>query len=365
MLAPDPKIVQDYLESLLTSYQSVTLASISLQQSQFFPQTPTPQWMKDLENNLSTSQTMATDWLSTKGPIVMSTVPQFFQTYSTSMQIVANKINSPGTTQENAITLLQWLKGRISSFPAESKASYDILSQFITDFEAQKSIINSALTAAQSEIKTEQSETADLTNQISQLYQDISSETVKASNGMTSVITSGASLSVAMLSFAYTVAVGGVVGPIGLIAGVVVAVGGLTIGAITNAINEQKIAENLGKIRDLQVTLLEDNQTIAILQNITIMLENVDDSLVGIKDAIDISTIWTDESEKLDDAISSLQSYTGSDFKSIPAIMSISDAAKAWNTVSKMANNVQRAVTGMDTQVIQINSPSMTVVYPK
>ena len=364
MLAPDPKIVRDYLESFLESYQSITLAAMSLQQSQFFPQTPTPEWMTALETNLGQSQSMATDWLSTQGPTVVSSVPQFFQSYSSSMQIVANKIADSRTTKENAIVLLNWLKTRLSTYPADSKSTDAILTQFITDFEAQNAAITSSLAEAQKEITTEQSETAALTQQISKLYQDISSETVKASNGMTSVMTSGASLSVAMLSFAYTVAVGGVVGPVGLVAGVVVAIGGLTIGAITNAINEQAISDNLAKIRDLQVTLLEDNQTIAILQNLTLMLQQVQDSLLSMKNAYDLSTIWEDEDTKLDDAISSLEKYTGNDFRTVDSISTIASAANSWTIVSKMANNLQRAVTGMDTTLIAITTPSMSVANP-
>lgn len=356
MLAPNKTIVQEFLSNLLVSYQSITLAAISLQQSQFFPEPTPPQWMTTLSTNLDAAQVVATDWLINNGPTVISNIPYYFVNYGTSMQVVAKTINAPATTQAQAIQLLQWLSNKISAIPEQEKAMYSLLSSFVTKFTAPKAEIDAALLQANNEIQTDQAQTLVLQNQISALYQDISSETVKASNGMTSVISSGASLSVGLLSFSYAAAVGSVIGPVGVVLGVVVAVGGLTIGAITNAINEQKIADNLAQIKTLQLSLLQENQSIAILQNITTMLNNLDVAIAGIKGAMDSSQIWVDEKAKLNDAIIALQQYKGNDFQSLEALSSFQDAAVAWNSIGTMGLNLQKAVTGMPNIVLSIAS---------
>lgn len=64
----------------------------------------------------------------------------------------------------------------------------------------------------------------------------MSSETVKANNGMTGVITSGTSLSVALLSWSFAVAT--TLSPAIPVVGVIVTIGGLTYGAITDAVND-------------------------------------------------------------------------------------------------------------------------------
>ena len=356
MLAPNAATVKEFLSNLLVSYQSITLAAISLQQSQFFPEEDPPQWMIKLETDLNSAQAVATDWLVNNGPTVISNIPYYFANYGTSMQVVAKSINAPSTTKAQALQSLNWLKGRISTIPAQEQALYLVLADFTTKFSEPKDEIQQALTDASADIKTDQAKTLDLQNQISVLYQSISSETEKASNGMTSVITSGASLSFGLLSFSYAVAAGTVIGPVGVVLGVVIAIGGLTIGAITNAINEQEIADNLTKIRDLQVTLLQENQSIAILQNLTTMLHNLDGAIAGIKGAMDSSSIWVDESSKLDAAITELQNYAGNNFQTLDSISTFQAAAAAWAEVSTMALNLQKSVTGMPNIVISIPS---------
>jgi hypothetical protein len=356
MLAPNTAIVKEFLSNLLVSYQSITLAAISLQQSQFFPEENPPEWMITLQNELTTAQGIATDWLVNNGPTVISNIPYYFANYGTSMQVVAKTINAPATTQMQALQSLNWLKGRIAAVPAQEKALYQIIADFSKKFDEPRNEIQQALTDANSDITQDQAKTLDLQNQINVLYQSISSETVKASNGMTSVITSGASLSFGLLSFSYAVAAGSVIGPVGVVLGVVIAIGGLTIGAITNAINEKEIAENLAKIRDLQVTLLKENQSIAILQNLTTMLHNLNDAIAGIKGAMDSSSIWVDESNKLNAAITELQNYSGDNFQSLQSISTFQTAAQAWGEIATMALNLQKAVTGMPNIVISIPS---------
>lgn len=356
MLAPDQTLIKEFLSNLLVSYQSITLAAISLQQSQFFPEPEPPAWMTTLSTNLDTAQSVAADWLGNSGPTIISSIPYYFINYSTSMQVVAKTINNPATTKAQALQQLNWLKAKIAAIPNQEESLYQLLSDFKTKFEAPKSQIATAMKAAQAEITQDQTQTLNLQNQISALYQSISSETANASNGMTGVITSGGSLAFGLLSFAYAAAAGSVINPVGVVIGVVVAIGGLTIGAITNAINEQKIADNLEKIKSLQVTLLQENQSIAILTNITTMLTNLSTAITGMQGTIDISPIWADESSKLDDAIAALENASCENFQSLPAISTFHDAAAAWNAIATMGLNLQKAVTGMPSVVMSISS---------
>lgn len=360
MLAPDSKITDGLLISLLTSYQSITLAAISLRQSQFFPLTPTPDWMTTLEDNLLDAQSQAADWLSSKGPQVISGIPLTFMNYSNSVQVVADKIIN-ATTKEEAINYLQWLKRQIRSYPETVSNLQQLITTFASDFKPYQENVTGALAKAQSTITEDQKQTQDLSNQISQLYQDIAAETVKASNGMSGVATSGASLSFALLSYGFAVAT--TLNPAIPVIGIAVAIGGITYGAITNAINTAKIVDNLKKIQALQVQLVAANQSIAILQNISVMLDNVDHALTGINTSVDVSSLWNDQEQKLNDLITTLQNYPGDNFKTLPDIASLPQAVTAWQKISFTANNILKAATGMSLGgVINVELPKQQPV---
>ncbi|RYY38756.1 MAG: hypothetical protein EOO08_13145 [Chitinophagaceae bacterium] len=357
MLAPDKDVVNQFLVNLLSSYQSVTLAAISLQQARFFPLQPPPDWMKSLETDLGNAQDTATDWLIGKGPNVIALVPQYFVSYSNSMQVLASNIRN-ATSKEQAIRYLQWLQKHIAAIPEDVKTQQKTLNAFADTFQPYQQKIQTALTAAQAAIKTDQDKVKDLSDRINQLYRDISAETEKASQGMSGVATSGASLSFALLSWSFAVATAA--SPAFPFIGIAVAVGGLTYGAIVNAINTAKITENLKTIRDLQVSLVGENQAIAIVQNLTQILQNVNDSVKGITKALDVTPIWRDESNKVDEAIAALTVYSGNDFKSLPALSTLDKAVEAWKAVSAAAINVQKSAMGMSSGgVIEFNAQTM------
>jgi hypothetical protein len=355
MLAPDSKITDSLLINLLSSYQSITLAAISLQQSQFFPLNPPPDWMVTLQTNLTEAQSQANDWLVTQGPQVISGIPQTFVTYSNSVQVVADKIQNAQTKQE-AIGYLQWLQKRIAAMPATVTNLQGLITQFATNFKPYQSGIETALADAQSAVTQDQEQTKKLSDQISQLYQDIAAETQKADGGMSGVTTSGASLSFALLSYGFAVAT--TLNPAVPVVGIIVAIGGITYGAIVNAINTAKIVENLKQIKDLQVQLLEENQSIAVLQNISTMLDNVDHALIGINTAVDLTPLWTEETGKLNDLITTLQNYPGDNFKTLPDIASLPQAVTAWKNIAQSATNVLKSATGMALGgVINVDQP--------
>ena len=361
MLAPDKSVVSQFLTNFLSSYQSVSLAAISLRNSQFFPLTPAPDWMQVLDTNLNLAQASANDFLTSQGPTIITQVPQFFVTYANSVQVVANNIGNSVTVQD-AIQQLNWLKNHIDDIPTAVKILSSSLNTVSTTFKPYKDKIDLAMKSALADIKTDQADALKISNQISVLFQDISAETVKAANGMTGVISSGASMSVALLSWSFAVAT--TLNPALPIIGVLVAVGGLTYGAITNAINESKIAANLEAIKTLSASLLEENQSIIALQTLTPMLQSVENCLSGIIQSMDVSAIWQAESQKVSDLIESLQNYTGSNFKSIPDIASLSDAASTWKILAQWATNIQKATTGM-TEVGEIKldeTPSLKLV---
>ncbi|RYY90164.1 MAG: hypothetical protein EOO15_03715 [Chitinophagaceae bacterium] len=357
MLAPDKEVVNQFLVNLLSSYQSVTLAATSLQQARFFPLQPPPDWMKTLDTDLGNAQDTATDWLINKGPNVIALVPQYFVSYSNSMQVLASNIRN-ATTKEQAIRYLQWLQKHIGAIPDDVKAQQQTLNAFADNFAPYQKKIQTALTAAQADIKTDQDKVKELSDRINQLYRDISAETEKASQGMSGVATSGASLSFALLSWGFAIATAA--SPAFPFIGIAVAVGGLTYGAIVNAINTAKITENLKSIRDLQVSLVEESQAIAIVQNLTQILQNVNDSVKGISKALDVSPIWRDESGKVDEAIAALTVYSGNDFKSLPALSSLDKAVEAWKAIAATAINIQKSAMGMTNGgVIEFNTETM------
>lgn len=246
MLAPDQSVISEFFTNFLTSYQSVTLAAISLRNSQFFPLSPEPDWMKTLDTNLSQAQKNAGDFLITKGQLIVTQVPQYFVSYCNSMEVLSQNIVNASTKQD-AIKQLQWLQGHIEEIPASVKLLFASLNSVKATFKSYKDKIDNALKAAMDDIKTDQAYAKEISDQISELLQDISSETVKANNGMTGVITSGTSLSVALLSWSFAVAT--TLSPAIPVIGVIVAIGGLTFGAITNAVNESHIAETWKKSR--------------------------------------------------------------------------------------------------------------------
>ncbi len=344
MLAPDRKIVEELLVNFLQSYQSITLAAISLQQSQFLPLNPAPEWMTNLQNNLGQAQSLSTDWLINKGPVVIAQTPQYYSTYSSSMQIVANQIQN-ATTKDQAVQALLWLQKHIQAIPSSEVALQEVISKFGSDFKPFRTSVETALTDAANDVKKDQAATKELSDKINQLYQDIAAETAKASAGMNGIPITGISLSFGIIAFTFAVATAA--SPIFPIVGVVLAIGGLTISSITVAVNDAKIEENLKTLAPLQAQLLDENQAIAVLQSLQPMLQNVDTALLGIRNALDMSSIWTDESNKLNDAIAGLQNYNDSNFKTMPEIASIATAAKAWNDIACMATNVQRAASGM------------------
>jgi hypothetical protein len=344
MLSPDETIVDELVLNLFNSYQSITLAAISLQQSQFFPLQPSPQWMTDLEQNLGKAQKLANDWLINNGPLVISQIPQSFVSYSNSIQIVAENIKT-ATTKEEAMNYFKWLQKRIKDNPAETKISQGLVSSFSNDFKPYKTIIEKSLTAAQNEIMKDKEQAQILIDRINKLYLEIASETEKASHGMTGVATSGGSLSFALLSYGFAVAT--TLNPAIPIVSMVIAIGGLTYGAIVNAINAGKIVENLKEIRVLQGKLLAENQSIAILQNITAILQNVDTALIGVNTALDITPVWNSETQKIDDVIGSLKNFSDMNFKTMPEIRTISEAANAWSTIAQTAVNIQKSAIGM------------------
>ncbi|MCB9280438.1 MAG: HBL/NHE enterotoxin family protein [Lewinellaceae bacterium] len=344
MLAPDKTITEGLLIQFLKAYQSVTLAAVTLQQSQFFPLTPTPDWMKNLQASLASAQSKGTDWLINQGPIVASQTPHYFVTYSNSVQVLADNIQNAATVSE-AIHYLQWLKSHVTAIPASAENQQKILNDFSKDFQKYRDAVETALDEAAKTIKSDQVVVAQLQQQIEQLYQDIAVETSKADGGMTSIATTGISLSFGIV--AVTFAVLTAANPAFPIIGAALAIGGLTIAAITTAINEGKIEENLKKIKTLKDQLLDEDQAIVILQGLQPMLNTVDKALVSIQSAIDMSSIWSDQGSNIDDTISELQHYTDANFKTMPEIASLPDAAKAWGEIAQVAINIEKAVSGM------------------
>ncbi len=346
MLAPDKGIVDQFLVNLLTAYQSINLAAISVQQTQLYPLDPAPDWMATINTNLSAAQEVASDWLINKGPQVIAQIPQSFISYSNSMQVTAGNIKDT-TTTEDAVLRFQWLKKHMDRIPGPIAVQQQAIADVATSLEGYKTIIATTLTSVLASITTETTDINNVTSQISDLNDDISGETVLANGGMTGVISSGASLSVALLSYAYVATT--VLSPAIPIAGIIVAVGGLTYGAISNAINEKKIVAKLEQIRDLQVTLSQDNQTLAILQSIQTMLQNLNTALTGIKEAMDLGTLWDDEQEKVNTLVSTLQNYKGTNFKDIDDVATLDDAVKVWTGIATSAGNIQKSAAGIAT----------------
>lgn len=344
MLAPDQSLVKEMLANFLDSYQSISLSAISLRNSQFFPVYPTPDWMQTLATNLSAAQTVANDFLVTQGPNVISQIPHFFVTYSNSVQVVASEM-AKTTNLQDAIKQVIWLKAHIENIPATVAELSTSLNSVATNFLPYKDKISSALQQANADIKTDQADVATITAQISKLMADISAETVKSSNGMTGVITSGGSMSFALLSWSFAAATS--LNPAAPIIGVALAIGGLTYGAITNAINEAKIVENLTQIKELSHNMLKDNQAIAALQALTPLLQSMTSSLDGVQKSIDLSPIWRQESQKVSSLLTTLQNYTGSDFKSLPEIASLPAAAATWETIAGWATNIEKFASGL------------------
>ncbi|PWN57955.1 hypothetical protein C1634_025215 [Chryseobacterium viscerum] len=300
--------------------------------------------MTELEQNLGKAQQLANDWLINKGPLVISQIPQNFISYSNSMQVVAENMKT-ATTKEQVTGYFKWLQKRIKDNPADTETLQGFVIGFSNSFKPYKTIIEKSLADAENDIKEDKAKAQVFIDKINKLYQDIAGETEKASHGMIGVATSGGSLSFALLSYGFTVAT--TVNPAIPVVSMVVAVGGLTYAAIVNAINSSKVVDNLREIKVLQGKLLIENQAIAILQNIKVMLQNVENSLLSVNTALDITPIWKSETEKISEVIDNMKNFSDMNFRTIPEIKTFSAAADAWSTIAQTAVNIQKSAIGM------------------
>ncbi|WP_299337912.1 HBL/NHE enterotoxin family protein [uncultured Psychroserpens sp.] len=341
MLAPNIKLTTQLLKSFFSSLISVRFASISISHSRFLPISPTPDYIKNLEDAFNKSKILSSNWSNEKEPSIISQIPEMFIEYSNRFQDVCETLTGD-FSKEEAIEALKWLKSHLVSYDKNTSTLQSNISQFSTEFKSYIKIIDESIDKANQQITGDRADVLDLQNQISVLYQDIAEETEKVSGSMSNMATGGAELAYTMLEYGFLVATSSAEVPV---VGIIIAVGGLTYDAIEVAINEQRIAENLKRIKTLAVKVNKEDQQIVLLTNMNTMLNNLDKTLIAIHDSVDLGPIWTEESDKLDVAIQELEIYTGTDFKSLLPIQTISKAANAWSEIAKTATNIQISAT--------------------
>nr|WP_321232958.1 HBL/NHE enterotoxin family protein [uncultured Psychroserpens sp.] len=341
MLAPNTKLATQLLKSFYASLITVRLASISISHSTFNPIVPTPDYIKDLEDAFNKSKTLSDNWSNKKEPSIISNIPQMFITYNSAFQTIYNTL-SGDFDKQTAIESLQWLKSHLIANGTLTSSLQSDISTFSKDFKGYIKIIDTSIKDANKEIKGDRTIVLDLQNQISVLYQDIATETEKVSGAMSNMATGGAGLTYTFLEYGFAAATASAEVPV---LGILVAVGGLTYDAIEVAINDQRIAENFERITKLAVKVEKEDQQIMLLTNMNTMLSNLDKTLIGIHDSVDLGPIWLEEANKLDVAIQELEIYTGTDYKTLIPMQTLKDASEAWAAIAEIATNIQTSDT--------------------
>lgn len=346
MLAPDKKLAEEILIDFYSAFISVKMAAFSISYSNLFTLTPTPDYLKKLTSAFNNAKQLSDDWSVKKEPTIISTIPQSFITYDNRMSTVS-QIISGGASKDRVIESLQWLKQHLDNNASQTQSLQNEIGQFGNQFKSYRSTIDESISTANKTIKSDRAAVEELQEQISTLYQKIAQEQQLSSDEMTSIATTGAGLAFTLISYAFSVAT--VAGPAFPFIGVGVAVIGLTYASIVAAINDEKVVENLKSINKLRAKLVKDNQSIAVLSNMNTMLENIEKMLLQIHGAVDLSPLWTTQSQALDQAIQELQVYSGSDFRSLLPIKTFPDAVDSWNGIAKTAFNIQKSDTGLST----------------
>lgn len=344
MLAPNKKLAEEILIDFYSAFISVKMAAFSISYSNVFTLTPTPDYLKSLTVAFKSAKQLSDDWSVRKEPAIISTIPQSFITYSNRIGTVGQLI-AGGASKEQVIESLQWLKKHLDNNATQTQSLQDEISTFGNQFKSFRKTIDNSILAANKTIQSDRTAVEELQEQISALYQKIAQEQQLSSDEMSSIATTGAGLAFTLISYAFDVAT--VANPAFPFIGVGVAVIGLTYASIVAAINDEKVVENLKSINKLKAKLIKDDQAIAVLSNMNTMLQNIEKMLLQIHSAVDLSPLWSTQSESLDQAIQELKVYDGTDFKSLLPIKTFPEAVDSWQGISKTAFNIQKSDTGL------------------
>ena len=344
MLAPNHDLIKELLIKLYKSQQSVTFAALALQHTRLFPpQDPTPSWFSTLNHSLEGIQPIAGDWLVTKGPQVIATLPQQFISYSSHFRAFAENARTADLSRLQHD--VRWLQSHVRRMPDQATQQQQSVSTFASDFSSQKQGLDIGIAGAEQALQSERQQVRELKAQISSLYQKISTQTADANNEMTGVVTSGGAMAFALLSYGFDVAVlaGASAFPF---VGVGVALAGLTFDAVMHAIHEREVVDDLRRIGVLKVELTQDAQEIAALQGITSSLESTDSALLEIRTSLGFRPIWEEVESQLETLAQQLQ-QPGVDYRNLEQISTLPSAVAAWEAIATMCTNVQTAAAGL------------------
>lgn len=343
MLSPNPNLVQELLTNLYISHHSLNCAALALRNLHLYlPQDPKPNWYEEIDQNIRILQHPADDWLFNHGPQVIIGIPQEFIYYCDHFRIFARN------AQHNNIDLLQhqlhWLRHRVSDLPQLASNYHQQIQPFISRFSEQKSALEQAIHAAEQTLSADRDKVEQLQSRIDSLYRKISSQTAHAHDEMTQVTSSGAAATFALLTYGFEVAlaVGAQSFPL---VGLGVALVGLTYSSIMNAIHQQEVIDELRQISQLKLQIQKESQEIAALQIIRSSLNKAEEAIETIRRDLSFQPVWQSELQKLADLNDQL-SQPGIDPQQLESIRKLPVAVLAWERISAMSSNIQRASSG-------------------
>jgi hypothetical protein len=349
MLAPNDDLATEFLASITDGYHSVNAAAIALRQTHIMPIEPPPTWLPALQQLVENATATAEDWLAESGPDLIASLPGAFVTYESHFDAIAsgfNQLDAAGaTTQLSALqAAAQRAADTVAAHQDAAKKASDALA-------STRAALESAIKDASTSLDAERAAAENVMTEIATLEAEVADAASTVKDDPKESAMQGKELTVAVLELAVA-AEASLVGGLTL----VVAVGALIYSGIQTALENAEISKKLTELRDLYVELTLDAQRIAGLQAIVSALQRVDASLLALHEQLALKPLWTNIASDVQEVIGDIP--VAKDFRQLPAILGLADAAATWHDLAVKAKNIQN--TAATVQVVNVKITPLT-----
>lgn len=276
MLAPNPKNMLDQLtgdyavNSLLMAYGHTLL------NTSFFPIEPKPSWFDRIGGELAKAKKVTAPWLHQEYPKIAAALPQSLIDYANNVlpavEVLIPELAKSAPDRRKVIALIEELqeeaqdqRTRVQDLHAKIEDYAPKVAAVAREAAKEAKVVIAAAGEANSKVLSLQARISELQRQLGAVGAD-------AKHAMSGAATTGATLSMTLMSFTVTAAIGSASFPVIGLAGAFIGIG---INAAIEASKSQEVINTLREIGQLSRELSAEQHQAAAMQTIARSLEQL------------------------------------------------------------------------------------------
>lgn len=314
---------------------------------------PDPDWLGSVRAELAVLSAAGADWQQKK-PSIWTPLLSYFTTYASLFGGVADVASQLGNDKAAWLQALKQLSDALGVGVNACQAAEGQFALRVDHMSDIQKVFDTSLDKAWASLADEEQQMIDLAAQITALQDRINSFEEHISSAE---ISSGQSYIQSSVSISYTlVSTAGADVPYLSVAALVYTVGKLVYDLI---VTDQEIGQALDKIAELRDKASQEAQAAAMSKAVIQLIDNFDKSLLAAGRQLPaLSTMWTGEKQKVDDAISALNS--GATPTQLFDLLSMPVASATWAKLAAFATQLLQAVEPGKPVLLTISKASKT-----